>query len=83
MASHALAGSCRRRAASEGSLPPMGRAALVLSGSGGAVREGKSMSAYTRAVGEVWGVILKVYHESIRRRYSEGQGGIDGSRGYE
>ena len=47
------------------------------------MREGKSMSAYTRAVGEVWGVILKVYHESIRRRYSEGQGGIDGSRGYE
>ena len=50
-ASQELAEACRRRAAGEGFLPLMGRAAPASSRDEGAAREGESTSARTRAVG--------------------------------
>ena len=67
-ASQALDGARRKRAASEGSLPPTGRAALAPSGAVGTAREGEITSAKTRAVGEGRGVMLKGEEERIRRR---------------
>ena len=49
VAIQALSGACWRRAVSEGSLTPTGQAALVPIGSGEAVREGESTSAWDRA----------------------------------
>ena len=45
-ASQTLTGPRRIRAVSEGSMPPTGQAAPVLSGDGGAEREGESTSAW-------------------------------------
>ena len=59
MASQAFCGALWRDKASEGSLPPTGRAALAQSGYRGTTTEGKSMSLQTWAVGNGWGVMLK------------------------
>ena len=60
-------GACQRRAVSEGSLPLTGQVEPPPSTYGGVVREGGRTSAQTQVVGEGKGVMLKGYHERIRR----------------
>ena len=62
-----LAGSRWRRAASEGSLLPTGRADPAPSRAGGAARERESTSVQTQELGEGRGAMLKVGQERIWR----------------
>ena len=72
--SQALDGALRRREASEGSLPPTGRTAPEPRGAGGEARKGEITSAYTLAVREGRGVMLKGDQEKIQRCDLEGEG---------
>ena len=71
----ALDGDRRRRAASEGSLPPTGQVAPAPRGSRDEAMKGENTSVQTHVVGGDQGVMLKGDQERIRRRNLEGRGG--------